>query len=123
MNTRKTVYNKLFSEKTELAKHEVELALLDDLKVLVSKGKEVNGNMVDGQIEVRNIATRTIQLAKEHLKNLDAVSKLTNQMKSQADALGIDITKVKEYRDAFDFLTVNPKAATENIIKKLEGLK
>ena len=30
MNTRKTVYNKLFTEKTELAKHEVELASLDE---------------------------------------------------------------------------------------------
>lgn len=29
MNTRKTVYNKLFTEKTELAKHEVELANYD----------------------------------------------------------------------------------------------
>jgi hypothetical protein len=28
MNTRKTIYDKLFTEKVELAKHEVELALL-----------------------------------------------------------------------------------------------
>jgi hypothetical protein len=32
MNTRKTIYDKLFTEKVELAKHEVELALIDDLK-------------------------------------------------------------------------------------------
>ena len=32
MNTRKTIYDKLFTEKVELAKHEVELALVDDLK-------------------------------------------------------------------------------------------
>ena len=31
MNTRKTVYNKLFTEKVELAKHEVELAVIEDL--------------------------------------------------------------------------------------------
>jgi len=30
MNTRKTVYNKLFKEETQLAKHEVELGLVDD---------------------------------------------------------------------------------------------
>jgi hypothetical protein len=30
MNTRKTVYNKLFKEETQLAKHEVELATLDE---------------------------------------------------------------------------------------------
>ena len=32
MNTKKTVYEKLFTEKVELAKHEVELAIADDLK-------------------------------------------------------------------------------------------
>ena len=79
--------------------------------------------MVEGQLEVKNIAQRTLQFAKEHLKNLDNVSKLSNQMKTQADGLGIDITKVAEYRSAFDFLNSNPKAATEVIIKKLENLK
>jgi hypothetical protein len=32
MNTRKTIYDKLFTEKVELAKHEVELAKLTILK-------------------------------------------------------------------------------------------
>ena len=32
MNTRKTVYNKLFKEETKLATHEVELALAEDLR-------------------------------------------------------------------------------------------
>lgn len=109
--------------KVELGKHEVELALIDDLKEIVTKGKQVQSSMVEGQLEVKNIAQRTLQFAKEHLKNLDNVSKLSNQMKTQADGLGIDITKVAEYRSAFDFLNSNPKAATEVIIKKLESLK
>jgi RNA 3'-terminal phosphate cyclase len=109
--------------KVELGKHEVELALIDDLKEIVAKGKQVQGSMVEGQLEVKNIAQRTLQFAKEHLKNLDNVSKLYNQMKTQADGLGIDITKVAEYRSAFDFLNSTPKAATEVIIKKLESLK
>jgi hypothetical protein len=32
MNTRKTIYDKLFTEKVELAKHEVELAAIDELQ-------------------------------------------------------------------------------------------
>jgi hypothetical protein len=111
------------ANKVELGTHEVELALIDDLKEIVAKGKQVQGSMVEGQLEVKNIAQRTLQFAKEHLKNLDNVSKLSNQMKTQADGLGIDITKVAEYRSAFDFLNSNPKAATEVIIKKLESLK
>jgi hypothetical protein len=35
MNTRKTVYTKLFSEKTELGTHEVQLALIDDIQELI----------------------------------------------------------------------------------------
>ena len=111
------------ANKVELGTHEVELALIDDLKEIVAKGKQVQGSMVEGQLEVKNIAQITLQFAKEHLKNLDNVSKLSNQMKTQADGLGIDITKVAEYRSAFDFLNSNPKAATEVIIKKLESLK
>ena len=36
MNTRKTVYNKLFKEETKLATHEVQLALLDEFSTLKS---------------------------------------------------------------------------------------
>ena len=32
MNTRKTIYDKLFTEKVDLAKHEVNLGLADDIK-------------------------------------------------------------------------------------------
>ena len=34
MNTRKTVYEKLFAEKTELSTHEIELGLIDEVKKL-----------------------------------------------------------------------------------------
>ena len=37
MNTRKTIYDKLFKEETQLAKHEVELSLVTDLKETSSK--------------------------------------------------------------------------------------
>jgi hypothetical protein len=37
MNTRKTVYNKLFKEETKLATHEVELGIIDEAK----KGMEM----------------------------------------------------------------------------------
>ena len=37
MNTRKTIYDKLFTEKVELAKHEVELGLNQDLDAVMKK--------------------------------------------------------------------------------------
>ena len=38
MNTRKTVYNKLFKEETKLATHEVQLASLAELQEAYKKG-------------------------------------------------------------------------------------
>lgn len=40
MNTRKTVYNKLFKEETKLATHEVELFKVEDTIKLYNKGLE-----------------------------------------------------------------------------------
>ena len=43
MNTTKSVYNKLFKEETQLASHEVNLALIDDLKQMVVRMKALDG--------------------------------------------------------------------------------
>ena len=43
MNTTKSVYNKLFKEETQLASHEVKLALIDDLKQMVVRMKALDG--------------------------------------------------------------------------------
>ena len=44
MNTRKTIYDKLFNEKVELAKHEVELGIIDDFT------KEANKTISTGDL-------------------------------------------------------------------------
>jgi hypothetical protein len=41
MNTRKTIYDKLFTEKVELAKHEVELGLVDDVKKVLKQFNKI----------------------------------------------------------------------------------
>ena len=46
MNTRKTVYNKLFTEKTELAKHEVELALFDEIKTAIESARKMKEEII-----------------------------------------------------------------------------
>lgn len=56
MNTRKTVYNKLFTEKVELAKHEVELASLQNVIKLD-----------DAALKLKDKALTVTQKAKESL--------------------------------------------------------
>jgi hypothetical protein len=106
-----------------LAKHNVELSLIDELTTLVNKSREVSGNMVDNYLQAKKYAEISVNAAKLHLKNLESVSKLVNTIKQQGDSLGLDVTKVKEWRLGSDFLNGNPKGATEVMIKKLESIK
>lgn len=67
MNTKKTVYEKLFTEKTELAKHEVELALVDDLAKLLNRMKAIDGALM-----------KSVQ---KTVNNLSAFAKVQNDLK------------------------------------------
>ncbi len=106
----------------KLAKHEVELGAIDDLTILVNKSRDVGGEMVENYLEAKKFASISLVSAKKHLKNLDEVYILVNNIRTQGDALGIDVTKIQEWRRGADFLVGNTKASTEVMIKRLENL-
>lgn len=110
------------AEEIKLESHKVELGALDDLTTLVSKGRQVESTMVDEYAKAIQAAKKGLPAAKEHLSNLDKISNMLNDLRTQADALGLDITKEKQWKDAYNFTQSNPKAATKNIIDKLTGL-
>jgi len=121
----KNILNKLaqFEKNVELSEVKVDLALIDDLKNILNKAKVIQAGMNDNYLEALKMANQGVQLAKQHLKNLDDVSKLVNTIKSQADDLGLDVTKNKDWQNGFDFLHNMSKNATDVLIKKLESLK
>lgn len=121
MNTK--VLEKIYKGNVELSEVNVELALIDDLKQLTVNGRKTESGMVNAFLDAKTISQKGLQFAKEHLINLENVRNIVNTMKSQADDLGIDITKVKEWKDGYDFLNTNPKGATDVMIKKFESLK
>lgn len=82
MNTRKTVYNKLFTEKTELAKHEVELGVLQDIEKEMSIANQ-------GIFKSIDLAKSALKPAQESLRlNKELLVKLQNFTKQVKD-LGI----------------------------------
>jgi hypothetical protein len=116
MNTRKTIYDKLFTEKVELAKHEVQLAIADKLKVelknytaLISKyGDQLNDlyvpiREIERSInELKGTSPAAVKIAQDLRKQedlissqIDLINKKINQTKSE---LGIDI-KISELVD------------------------
>jgi adenosyl cobinamide kinase/adenosyl cobinamide phosphate guanylyltransferase len=69
MNTRKTIYDKLFTEKVELAKHEVELSLFDDIKNAV-KNYTVNNNKI---IKANATVTKSVQSINSAMKDANII--------------------------------------------------
>jgi histidyl-tRNA synthetase len=111
------------AEEVKLGKHEVELSAINDLETLVNKSRSVEGEMVENYLDAKKFAQISITAAKNHLKNLESVYVLVNNIRTQGDALGVDVTKIQEWKRGADFLNGNPKASTQVMIKKLEGLK
>jgi hypothetical protein len=112
-----------YAEEVKLGKHEVELSAINDLETLVNKSRSVEGEMVENYLDAKKFAQISITAAKNHLKNLESVYVLVNNIRTQGDALGVDVTKIQEWKRGADFLNGNPKASTQIMIKKLEGLK
>ena len=90
MNTLQNVYNKL-SDKTELAKHEVELGKLDDLTAINKKLIVLR----DSSNKFFALKKQVVDYAKEQFPkvkiNLDEAEKLIIVIKAQAKELGLDV--------------------------------
>lgn len=92
MNTRKTVYNKLFSEKTELAKHEVELALADDIKASLSAYKGLKDNVDKTKNAAKNSFIKYIDSVRVAYQNSKNSVDLMTQLEVEAKKLGLGDT-------------------------------
>jgi DNA repair ATPase RecN len=81
MNTRKTIYDKLFTEKVELAKHEVELSLFEDYYKSVSalmdsvsfasKRKDTAKESIKSAIDQLGVAQKVFERAKAYSDDID----------------------------------------------------
>ena len=113
MNTRKTIYDKLFTEKVELAKHEIELGLVDDLKASISKVSSLDSivNTMSSNADKTNklfinaLAQKEIIL-KNYNDNRKTFEKLNKELNllfktinTQAKDLGININDLPVYKD------------------------
>ena len=109
MNTRKTVYNKLFTEKVELAKHEVELAIIDDINQLIKVYEsKVIPDYIKIEKERNDLWLKNRKLKEESKIAYDLYNKSWTQRKSLiekytalANQLGIDVKNSKEIQKLY----------------------
>ena len=112
MNTLQNVFNKLV-DKTELAKHEVELSIIDDLQASFKKGQSAieSANTISYQLgDAVTLWNKTFSKLKGEIylveKNVLDSYKLISTINKQAKDLGIDkvpeVDKIENYLRGFE---------------------
>jgi len=104
MNTLKTIYDKI--GKTELAKHEVELASINDLKKIIANGNSIYKRGVQFVDKKDALKKEAITLNGESKGLLSGGEKLINDFLSSANELGINVNQIKEVQEAKDIIGV-----------------
>jgi len=98
MNTRKTIYDKLFTEKVELAKHEVELALVDDLKKRYNDAKvlanEIEGALISFTGQKNSIEDKSAR----YINQVTMLEIIIEKIQKQAKEIGLDVNSIGEIK-------------------------
>jgi N-glycosylase/DNA lyase len=103
------------SEKTELAKHEIELGSVDDLKELNSKYKDLIKRISENQIKIEATSVR-VNKAKAALK------KAIEEESTSKSVLANDITKVNEVLSLSDTATSNQTRIAKQVFDQAKQL-
>ena len=107
MNTRKTVYNKLFKEETKLATHEVELGLIQDLQNRTEALKQADKLA----LEVFSMYDKAVNEAKtfsdRYYKIMQEITTIGSNLETKSKELGID--SPKEINNALKMLDLSEK--------------
>ena len=138
MNTLQNVYDRL-SDKTELAKHEVNLSLVDDLNKIISEAERVISLQEDGlkwynkavdahkQFIVQlSDSIGIIQSSEKYIPKLpEQIQNITAELSNQAKELGLDAKQIKGYVEALKLygeLTANA-GRSKTFLQELQKLK
>jgi len=112
MNTTKTVYNRLFSKKTELETHKIELANVKDINNAINAYKEAETQITVAESfykqskkafeEFENTWSEYSarkSFAEESLKKGKSFEKEINEIEKTAKDLGLDVKQIKGYQE------------------------
>lgn len=96
----KNVFSKLFT-KTELGKHEIELALVDDLKKGIAEGKKQEANLYsDFKTALNSVIGKAREIEVKYNVLLSNINEPLFQSEKQAKELGLDFKSTDFYKQA-----------------------
>jgi vacuolar-type H+-ATPase subunit I/STV1 len=98
MNTRKTIYDKLFTEKVELAKHEVELANIKDiprkLKSVLDSQKKLDKSMPELEKLKKDVEAQKAMLE----LTIKEAQDILNEVGKKSKDLGLEPSSIEGFR-------------------------
>ena len=108
MNTRKTIYDKLFTEKVELAKHEIELGIIDELNKKTNDAKLLFDNQHKAGVEIKkaqemlfNALNSKSEGLQKYIVIIKEVQSLMAKQETLYKELGLSIREDKAYGNAW----------------------
>ena len=117
MNTRKTIYDKLFTEKVELAKHEVDLSLADDL-IKFYKDNLAANNKASSRVNTLLMETKiALNMYQEVQAGNDVLLSNISKYQVKAKELGLDLPK------EINSIVATSTAKQKNNLKIIAGIK
>jgi hypothetical protein len=121
MNTKKTIYSKLFTEKVELAKHEVELALADDVKKAYNEAIAARKKSFDEYQKLRPIIAAALKMQID-LQSINSSSlPIFDKYEIAAKELGLPLPK--EIADQKKNIQDGLKGTFAANVKALQSIK
>lgn len=100
MNTMKSVFSKIAEDKTELAKYQVELGAIDELKKFRQDTNAVISNTEKHLEVVKSAKLKLKDLENTISNNRNRIEELIRAVKTKADELGLNINTISEYKDS-----------------------
>ena len=96
MNTKKTVYEKLFTEKVELAKHEVELANINQLVQEIDKSEKLLSEFNNLYAQIDKLTPSIIKIGDNFTASRDKINELARAFDKQFSDLGLNFAEYPE---------------------------
>jgi len=107
MNTRKTVYNKLFTKKTELAKHEVELANINQLVQEINNAEKSLAQFNSLYEKINALKPQIVKLGDEIVSSQNKMNTLAGTFEKQFAELGLKFSDSPEFKRVSNFMSVS----------------
>ena len=122
MNTEKIVFNKLFKEETQLAKHEIQLANINQFVEATKKAelllKEFNN--VYGSLD--KLVPTVIKNGDSYLKSLDETMDLSNEIFTKFKELGLNWTDTPEYKSFKNLMVKGDRGTVQTMVSRVKNL-